>query len=174
MNTIKSTFNIDTKEWEIDTTIPDEFATTYYEVQFAFCSTNEVTVFSDLKFGYELIRNDKEISGEAFVKSNSFPKDGVQVLQVNSTTAIQTEKLDCISGASHTLKFWVNNAGERSETEHTFTAITPSSPFPSWIWNNGEWVPPLSRPEGIIAGWDELTQSWVEVTDPSIDPRTAT
>lgn len=165
MNTIKSTFNIDTKEWEIDTTTT-EFVTTFYEVQFAFCSNEEVTVFSDLRFGYELLRNDKEFHGEAFVISNSYPKDSARLLQVTSTTPIQTDKITCIPAISYTLKFWATNAGEQSETEHVFTAPTPPAPFVSWTWNGTEWVPPIARPEGTPAFWNETTQAWVPVTDP--------
>lgn len=165
MNTIKSTFNIDTKEWEIDTTTT-EFVTTFYEVQFAFCSNEEVTVFSDLRFGYELLRNDKEFHGEAFVISNSYPKDSARLLQVTSTTPIQTDKITCIPAIGYTLKFWATNAGEQSETEHVFTAPTPPAPFVSWTWNGTEWVPPIARPDGTPAFWNETTQAWVPVTDP--------
>lgn len=38
------------------------------------------------------------------------------------------------------------------------------SPFPSWIWIEGYWNPPISYPEdGKLYDWDEKTKSWVEI-----------
>lgn len=43
----------------------------------------------------------------------------------------------------------------------------PPSPFPSWIWADGEWAAPAPRPDSS-ATWDEETQEWVA---PAPDPR---
>lgn len=165
MNTIKATYNITTKEWDIDTTT-DPIAKTFYELQFAFCSSEEVTVFSDLKFGYEVNRTDKELPGEAWVASNHFPKNAVMLEGVSSTAPVQMDKISCLPGIEHTVKVWASNAGEKTEAIYTFTASIPAKPFASWTWNNFEWVPPTVRPQGIPSWWNETTQAWVEVTNP--------
>jgi hypothetical protein len=45
-------------------------------------------------------------------------------------------------------------------------------PYPSWLWDedNGQWVPPVPRPEDAIANggtvayrWDEETVNWVPI-----------
>ena len=165
MNTIKATYNITTKEWDIDTTT-DPIAKTFYELEFAFCSSEEVTVFSDLKFGYEVHRTDKELPGEAWVASDHFPKNSAMLQQVTSTVPIQTSTIACLPGIEHTVKVWANNAGENTEAIYTFTSSIPKQPFASWTWNGVEWAAPTARPTGIPAFWNEVTQAWVEVVNP--------
>jgi len=36
-------------------------------------------------------------------------------------------------------------------------------PFPSWTRSNGQWLPPVPKPDGLYV-WDEETLSWVELT----------
>ncbi len=51
-------------------------------------------------------------------------------------------------------KIWIG--GSWDET-HGFR---PPQPFPSWIWDNGRWVAPITEPEWD-AFWDEDSLSWV-------------
>lgn len=41
------------------------------------------------------------------------------------------------------------------------------SPFPSWVWVDGEWTAPVPMPsDGSGYEWDEDTLSWVDVSNP--------
>lgn len=45
-------------------------------------------------------------------------------------------------------------------------AFVPPKPYPSWVLNNdtAQWEAPVPMPnDGKMYGWDEATQSWVEV-----------
>ena len=39
----------------------------------------------------------------------------------------------------------------------------PQKPFPSWIIQNekGDWLPPVSKPDGIGWSWYEDTKEWI-------------
>lgn len=40
-------------------------------------------------------------------------------------------------------------------------------PFPSWVRNEGKWLPPVPMPDGATwetHRWDEDTLSWVKIT----------
>jgi hypothetical protein len=41
--------------------------------------------------------------------------------------------------------------------------FTPSSPYPSWIWNNNDktWVAPVSKPVEGLWDWSESDLAWV-------------
>lgn len=47
----------------------------------------------------------------------------------------------------------------------------PLSPYPSWVWSNGEWHPPVPMPEPLdshVLRWDESLLEWVQVKVPII------
>lgn len=39
----------------------------------------------------------------------------------------------------------------------------PPQPFASWIRNEGKWVAPISKPDGIGYFWDEQTLNWIKI-----------
>lgn len=50
-------------------------------------------------------------------------------------------------------------------------AFIPPKPFDSWVLNEGTclWEAPITYPEdGLVYSWDESTQDWVEVQEPSV------
>lgn len=43
-------------------------------------------------------------------------------------------------------------------------------PYPSWILDeNGEWNPPVPRPQGVLSMWNEESGSWTELESVEID-----
>lgn len=44
----------------------------------------------------------------------------------------------------------------------------PKGLYPSWILNkdNYTWIPPIAKPEGIPADWDEENQKWIIIPQP--------
>jgi hypothetical protein len=43
-----------------------------------------------------------------------------------------------------------------------FTVPRPERPFPSWMWTDGQWMPPVPYPtDGASYSWDETAGAWV-------------
>jgi hypothetical protein len=55
--------------------------------------------------------------------------------------------------------------------EDTVAWVQPDAPFPSWVWTDNRWQPPIpypgvlteDGPQAPVYDWDEDTTSWVEV-----------
>lgn len=44
----------------------------------------------------------------------------------------------------------------------------PPSPYPSWVWQDGEWTAPVPRPTEPGAWmWDEAAQEWINLAPPT-------
>lgn len=39
--------------------------------------------------------------------------------------------------------------------------FVPPQPYPSWIYVDNVWIPPISAPIDKVAIWDELNKSWL-------------
>lgn len=60
-----------------------------------------------------------------------------------------------------------NYAGIGFTYDSVLDAFIPPKPYPSWLLDTNmcQWKSPIPCPEdGKMYGWDEATQSWVEVT----------
>lgn len=65
-----------------------------------------------------------------------------------------------------TVSVWVSNAGIYTSSEFGFVVPRPPSPFPSWVWEEGEWVAPVPYPEdGGAYRWDEDGQGWIPLAE---------
>lgn len=42
----------------------------------------------------------------------------------------------------------------------------PPQPYPSWTWDDTQWVAPVPMPSEGLYTWDEATLSWVEIPLP--------
>jgi hypothetical protein len=40
------------------------------------------------------------------------------------------------------------------------TQFIPLSPYPSWVWNENQWVAPIPMPEDGLYKWNESEQNW--------------
>ena len=62
-----------------------------------------------------------------------------------------------------------NYAGIGYTYDETLDVFLPPKPYESWVLNlqDCDWEPPVAMPDdGMSYTWDELTQSWVFVSDP--------
>ena len=51
-------------------------------------------------------------------------------------------------------------AGHEVTAETHFTAPRPAQPYPSWIWQGGDWAAPVAMPQDETAFWDETAGRW--------------
>jgi hypothetical protein len=61
-----------------------------------------------------------------------------------------------------------NYAGIGYTYDESRDAFIPPQPFPSWVLNETtcQWDAPAVYPDdGLLYNWDEVSQSWQEVTD---------
>ena len=64
--------------------------------------------------------------------------------------------------------FRKNYAGINFTYDESRDAFIPPQPFPSWVLNEDTcfWDAPVAYPDdGLLYNWDEVSQSWQEVTD---------
>jgi len=59
------------------------------------------------------------------------------------------------------LRVWARNAGVVAGAETSWIIPRPPQFFPSWVWDNGGWEPPVQYPnDGGFYEWDEESLSW--------------
>ena len=120
------------------------------------------TVFDGLSFGFDATCGEK-------ATSVSEPAEGVEYVSTDQEIIGSWLLADAIGGEEWTIRFWAENAGVAFED--TFTVLVeetpaPTSPYPSWVWDEveGMWVPPIPYPEGTdVYRWNEETQQWDKV-----------
>lgn len=67
---------------------------------------------------------------------------------------------------SYNASFRKNYAGIGYTYDDVLDAFIPPQPYPSWLLNTQtcQWEAPVLYPDdGKIYGWDETTQTWVEI-----------
>lgn len=113
-----------------------------------------VSSFYGLSFGFSVFANGK---------SNyeiSYPTDGTEY-EATDQKYISSDTLSLSPDDNVTMKVWAENAGSRYEGSVDFVVPRPEKPYASWVWEEGQWVAPLPKPEGFY-GWDEESGQWVE------------
>jgi hypothetical protein len=110
--------------------------------------------FDDLSFGLKVFANGLE----AFTKS--YPPEGVRYVSTDQQYMTH-DRVDLAADDVVVLDVWMVNAGERHEASTTFTVPRPQQPYPSWVWEDGGWQPPVPYPDddGLYM-WDEDIQNW--------------
>lgn len=107
-----------------------------------------------LAFGWTLLVDNKE------VKSLSWPPSNIVIREL-APSRLFSYLLDAAPDDEVTLRVWATNAAVTDENETTFTIPRPAQPFPSWSWQDGEWVPPVPYPDtGSMFEWNEDSQQW--------------
>ena len=113
--------------------------------------------FDNLAFGWTVLVNDEEFS------SMSLPPQNTVILEL-TPSRIFSYRAEAKSDDKITLFVWATNAKVTVENQTIFTIPRPEQPYPSWTWENGEWVPPVPRPDDDnLYQWDEESQEWATV-----------
>lgn len=121
----------------------------------------------NLSFGWEIYSKD------ALFSSRSFPEENKTYRKISKNHYF----FDRVFGKpdqEFNAHLWVHNDGLEYEHKFVFVVPRPEKVYPSWIWVDGAWSPPVPYPE-ISEGmdfplqelyfWNEDTQTWNWVTD---------
>ena len=127
------------------------------EFDIGFLNGNEdIVIFDNLSFGF------KATSGAQTLEFFA-PSENEIFVQASQDFRFHYY-LDFSPGAAVKIDFWVLNSGEKSEFSFEFVVKGPKSPYPSWVWNEGNWKPPIPYPDdGGLYEWDEDKQDWATV-----------
>ena len=127
---------------------------------------NQVVPLRGVRFGFTLMVNGEE------AESKEWPPARVQYIKTDQDT-LATYRLHWTPDSTVVLYVWlIDSMGVKHEDTLSFTAPKPASPYPSWEWADGQWNPPVPRPEDDKCyEWDEENVNWLEVPcDPVPEP----
>jgi hypothetical protein len=94
------------------------------------------------------------------------PPAGVKYKQTDQDV-LATGRLHWLPDQEISVSAWCKtNSGHELTAEAEFTAPRPALPYPSWTWENGQWVAPVAYPDdGGEYVWDEAAQDWTPAPD---------
>lgn len=145
--------HFESQNWEV---IFDEISPHYAELFIGFTGNTSVVEFSDLKFKYEL----KHVG--VIEQYGTYPLPNVRY-DATDQEHIEVERIYLRPDQTYELYLWAENRGESFETTVSFTAARLEQPYPSWVWEENQWNPPVDYPEnGEHYRWDETTKSWLK------------
>lgn len=113
-----------------------------------------------VKFGFTLTINDVEVD------NHEWPPANVRYSKTNQDT-LASYRLEWQPDDNVTIFVWLLDAtGAKHEDTLAFVAPKPPQPYPSWVWNDGAWQPPIPYPDdGQFYNWDEDNMTWVEIQE---------
>jgi len=70
---------------------------------------------------------------------------------------------DLLPNTEYTANFLIRDGEDQVIDSLTFTTPKPPQPYPSWTWENYDWIPPIAYPQddSIMYIWDEENQQWI-------------
>jgi hypothetical protein len=149
MNGIKATYNFTIDQWTIETI---DLQPNNNSLEFVFISENEYSDLTDCQFGFRL-----ESNGEV-LKSSKFPPEGVQYFQISKNPWF-LESFSLVVGQEYKLLVYLMSPTDTKESQIAFVGPKPTQPFPSWTWENNQWIAPHPKPAGPYL-WNEPSQQW--------------
>ena len=126
------------------------------EIHFRFYNGEQIVVFNELSFGYDLKLNGSTVS------SKNYPGENQQYHETDQLY-LESVNLNVLPDNTYTLAVWCNESGKLTETSFQFTPPIPEKPYSSWLWNGTGWTAPVAIPDtstGNVYNWNELTQTW--------------
>jgi hypothetical protein len=131
------------------------------ELYFGFKKNGKLPVtFNELSFGCTLSDND------GIINEKQWPlHDAIYVS--SDQECIESHAIDnLVPDKEYTLHVWAKNAGEKWEETFAFILPRPTSPYPSWIYDENKhvWKAPIEAPqEGLLYIWNEDNQEWEQI-----------
>ena len=123
-------------------------------VEIGFHHADRPATFDRLTFGLTVVADG------TIHLTKAYPPSGVRYVSTDQTY-LTTDRVDLTADAEVTLAVWAENGGTRHEAQTTFVVPRPDQPYPSWSWEDGAWVAPITYPDdGGIYSWDEDAGSW--------------
>lgn len=149
-NKIFASCNFLTNEWDIT---HNKLHAGAGNIVINIISDNSVNFDNNFKLGYQFyIDND-------LVLTEEFPKIRLNLNSITHSFSLEPS-IDFVKSKSHRLYVWARLGENFFEKELNFDKIIPQQPYPSWSYINGEWTPPIPKPEKGIWSWVEETQKW--------------
>lgn len=142
-----------TRDWDFTELGESDYNISIY---FKFVGTDEIVSFNNLSFGYSVSQQQTCIS------SSQFPKPGIRYVSTDQSY-LESIAINLEPEKTYILDVWSIEDGVESTSTYEIVTKIPPSPYPSWIWNNGVWVPPIDYPPvtpNEMYIWDESTLSW--------------
>lgn len=147
-NKIYATCNYPNRTWDIkeDGFYPGSFNVV---MNIVYDNTTEIrSVNYGVKFYIE----------DVLVGEESFPKERMAINTLTSGFSVEPS-FDLEFMKDHKLYLWAEVNGDLVEKEIFVKQVMPIQPGRNWKFKNGEWVPPIPKPDGIFS-WNETTQQW--------------
>lgn len=129
---------------------------TQVEMFVGFIDENKTITFDSLTFTFDL----KE--GDTVIKQAEYPQDGERFLSTDQEYVI-SELLFLKQETEYSLHVVTQDGEIKFEKTINFTTPRQEAPFPSWVWDEEKWNPPIPRPDDGLYRWDEPTLSWGDV-----------
>jgi hypothetical protein len=154
MSTLKLTCNLNDKTWTVEKTNSGN----EYELLFAFSNGEDVVEFKNLTFGFDLSSDGENIESVSLPPQGIFYKKTDQEFIDRKNITLEEDKL-------YVLFLWANNGGDNITKIYPIEGTKPPKPFSSWIWSEGKWEAPTTKPnDGKFYEWLESSQQWNEVS----------
>lgn len=153
MSEIKISANIDTQDILFQKV---DFFAGDTQIHIRFLSSDSITTFYDvdLKYGYHIKYNG------GVVDTKSYPSEGIKILECD-TNPITSEYFVFNKNSNYELYFWYTLNSEKFDRNFEITTLLPKQPYPSWIWNDNEWVAPIDKPSNHNYQWNENEKKWM-------------
>ena len=154
MSKIYATDNFETQNWNMNV---EDLASDYADLFIGFTDNSPVVEFKDLKFKFELRKED------SIKQYGVYPPAGLTYVNSDQQYLV-VERLFLESEKTYTLWLWAENDKNVFEKEFEFTTPRPQKPHESWIWSGSEWEAPVPYPQdGNFYLWDEDNLVWNDV-----------
>jgi hypothetical protein len=112
----------------------------------------------ELRFGWTVTVNGEQVS-EKF-----YPEPNVKFVEIRPTAKFYG-RVEAVPDEKITFTFFAAQGdNEKVEKQYAFVVPRPEQLFPSWVWEDGQWTPPVPYPDdGGFYAWDENGQIWATV-----------
>jgi len=149
-NGIYATCNLITKKWE---TTHDKIFPGGGNLIINIIKDNSDESQAAIRLGYNFYCENNLVS------SDTFPPVMAKNVVINDAYQMQPS-IYFLQDKFHKINFWARVDEDFFDDDLEITDIKPQQPYPSWTFIDGEWCPPIPRPERGIWSWIEETQEW--------------
>lgn len=163
MNRIICNYDLNKKQFDFISEV-DAINCYSLEISFRFSNGESVVTFKNLSFGYDISQDgDTKYGGQ-------YPRNG-QIYESTDQQNLETVTVDVLPGRQYRLSVWCEEQEIRTDAVFDITINNPPQPYPSWIWSETRWIPPIPYPTtitGSVYYWNESKRNW-SVLDQLVD-----
>lgn len=157
MNFIKATFNLATRQWSLDTS--NLYGSSMAEIHISLEAQNmEMPLKSEVFLS--LFRDNTLLLEKNYLQ-------GRVGLISSDDSPLFVERQWMTADYAHRLFVRFKENEEVVESDFNFVPARPPQPYPSWVWEDGFWTPPVKKPINGPYEWNESTQTWTPLFEPN-------